>query len=111
MKKVLSLFGFIGLLLFTLSTCNSTKNTPPTKEDNKVELSGQLYVWLTETAKLQKIETDFAEYELKNKGPASRTENKYLFHFAPELIETLELIKKLEAHRGVEKAEMVMMKK
>ena len=110
MKKVLSLFGFIGLLLITSTTCNSTKNTPPDEENDKVELSGQLYVWLTETAKMQKIESDFAAYELKNKGPASRTENKYLFYFNPELIDTAELIKKLEAHRGIEKAEVVKMK-
>ena len=111
MKKLLPVLGFIGLLLFTLTTCNSTKKTPPPKGDDKVELSGQLHVWLTETGKVQKIEMDFAAYELKSRGPASRTEKKFLFYFNPELIDSSELIKKLEAHRGVEKAEVVMMKK
>ena len=111
MKKLLPVLGFVGLFLFVMTACNSTKKTPPPKEDDKVELPGQVFVWLTDMAKVEKIEMAFAEYELKSKGPASRTEKKYLFYFNPESINTPELIKELEAHRGVERAEVVMMKK
>ncbi len=111
MKEQLRIFGLVSLLLFSFSTCNSTKKTPDPSGGEKVELPGQLYVWLKETAKVEKIEIAFADFELKSKGPASRTEKKYLFHFAKDRISSADLIKKLEAHRGVEKAQIVMMKK
>ncbi len=93
-KKNFSLLLLV-LLIFSFG-CNTTKSTiAPLEQDNLDKK--KIIVLLEKGIKPKALEYEFKAYELKAKRPHSRSENRFMFSFNPNLIEPDNLLEKIEA--------------
>lgn len=103
MKHIIYTGGL--LLLFLILGCGSKK--PTTMSNDPVMISGNIMVLMAKKAKPEVLETAFSEYNFENKGPASRSQNKYKFSFNAAGISAEAMTAKVEAHELVINAVIV----
>ena len=85
------------LILFAFSLgCTTPKSTTPSEKEGDLDKK-KIIVLLERGVKPKALEYEFKTYELKAKRPASRSENRFMFSFNPDLIEADDLLAKIEA--------------
>ncbi len=95
--------SFLLLVLFAFG-CTTTKSTTPSDQEDDLDKTN-IIVLLDKGVQPKVLESEFSAYELKAKRPVSRSENRFMFSFNPNLIEADDLLKKIEASDKVEGCE------
>lgn len=105
--NTIALYTSCLLFLFTLCACPSGKQLP---QDQSETTPGptSILVTLAPGQDPSALISHFAEYQLKNHGPTSRTENKYLLRSSDPVQNLQKLLSEISEFPGVEHAEFVL---
>lgn len=96
MSVIKNNFSLLLFALFAFSLgCTATKSSAPQEEQDSLDKK-QIIVLLKKGVKSKALESEFKAYELKTKKPLSRSENRFMFTFNPNLIEADDLLEKME---------------
>jgi len=93
----------LGLLIFTLLSCNSTKQAA--EDDLPVAFNDKVMITMKPKVNAADLELEYQEYSLKSKGLASKSANKVMFNFDDTKITNSQMLALLNKNKNIIKAE------